>query len=235
MRILLFADIHSNKFAINSIENEKFDEAIFLGDIVDYGPNPAETLDMVRRMAKYLVMGNHDYAAAFNKDCLCSEENHELSVYTRENITLQELGKEDIQFLRSIPQSLELEINGITFTITHGSPANNLYGYMFPWDLKKEDLKTFTGRSIEKGFVLVGHTHYQFMVPFNNVIILNPGSSGQPRDYDNRPSYAIIDTDKGTIEMKRFNYNKEALKKEIESKIMDKDHMIRLEKLFRLV
>lgn len=235
MRILIFSDIHSNKFALRVIENEKFDEAIFLGDIVDYGPNPSETLDAVKRMSRYLVMGNHDYAAAFNKDCLCSEENHELSVYTRENITLKELGKEDLQFLSSIPQSLELEIGGMNLVVTHGSPSNNLYGYMYPWALKKEYLRTPTGRIIDEGIILVGHTHYQFLVPFNNVTILNPGSSGQPRDYDRRPSYAIINTYNDSIEMKRFDYDRQLLKKEIESKVTDMDYRIRLEALFRLI
>lgn len=235
MRILIFSDIHSNKYALDMIEKEKFDSAIFLGDIVDYGPNPSETLDRVRSMSKYMVMGNHDYAAAFNKDCLCAQENHELSVYTRENITLRELGKEDIQFLRSIPQSLEIEIDGLTFTINHGSPADNLYGYMYPWTLKKEDLKTPTFRSVDEGILLVGHTHYQFMIPFSGVTILNPGSSGQPRDYDDRPSYTIIDTDKNSVEMKRFNYDRQSLKKEIESKISDLKFRMRLEALFRLI
>lgn len=233
MRILIFSDIHSNKYAMKEVMKEKFDEAIFLGDIVDYGPDPSETLDMVRNISKYMVMGNHDFAAAFNKDCLCSQENHELSVYTRENITLKELSKEDISFLRKIPQNMDIEIGGIPVSLIHGSPSNNLYGYLYPWNISKENFKTPFGSYIEEGLILVGHTHFQFLVPFGRMTLLNPGSAGQPRDNDQRPSYSILDTDTGSIDMKRFNYDREALSKAISEKVSDAIQRNKLLSLFR--
>ncbi|MDA8054934.1 MAG: metallophosphoesterase family protein, partial [Thermoplasmatales archaeon] len=130
MRVLIFSDIHANPYALRALlDQEKFDEAVFLGDVVDYGSKPVETLDMVKEISKYVVTGNHDYAAAFNKDCLCSQENHELSVYTRENITMKDLGKNEINFLRSLPTSLDIELEGTLFKSVHGSPADSLYGY----------------------------------------------------------------------------------------------------------
>ncbi len=233
MRILIFSDIHSNKYAMKEVMKEKFDEAIFLGDIVDYGPNPSETLDMVRNISKYMVMGNHDFAAAFNKDCLCSQENHELSVYTRENITLKELSKEDISFLRKIPQNIDIKIEDIPVSLIHGSPSNNLYGYLYPWNISKENFKTPFGSYIEDGLILVGHTHFQFLVPFGRMTLLNPGSAGQPRDNDPRPSYSILDTDTGSIDMKRFNYDREALNKAISEKVSDAIQRNKLLSLFR--
>jgi len=233
MRILIFSDIHSNKYAMREVMKEKFDEAIFLGDIVDYGPDPSETIDMVRSTAKYMVMGNHDFATAFNRDCLCSEENHELSVYTRENITLKELGKEDINFLRKIPENMDIKVDGITLSLVHGSPSDHLYGYLYPWNISKENFRTPFGSYVDEGMILVGHTHFQFLLPFGKITLLNPGSAGQPRDNDVRPSYSIIDTNSGIIEMKRFDYDRESLNKAISEKVTDRVQRNKLLNLFR--
>ncbi len=233
MRILIFSDIHSNKYAMREIMKEKFDEAIFLGDIVDYGPDPSETLDMVKSIAKYMVMGNHDYAAAFNKDCMCSQENHELSVYTRENITLKELGKDDINFLKKIPENLDIEIDGVTMSVVHGSPSNHLYGYLYPWNMSRENFRTPFGGYVDEGMILIGHTHFQFLVPFGKMTLINPGSSGQPRDSDPRPSYAIFDTAESRIEMKRFDYDRISLKKAISEKIEDTVQREKILNLFK--
>ncbi len=234
MRILVFSDIHSNIYAIKPILKEKYDEAIFLGDIVDYGPRPSETIDAVREIAKYIIMGNHDYAAAFGKDCLCSQENHELSVYTRENITMKDLSENDLSFLRSLKDEIDLNIEGINFSLVHGSPSDHLYGYLYPWKMTNEYLRTPVGSYVDDGIILIGHTHYQFLLPFGNVILLNPGSSGQPRDIA-EPSYSVIDTDKNTVEMKRFDYDRESLKKDIESRVSDPKYKGKLIELFRLV
>ncbi len=232
MRVLIFSDIHANIYALNALLNqEKFDEAIFLGDIVDYGSAPVETIDGVRRTAKYIVSGNHDYAAAFNKDCLCSQENHELSVYTRENITMKDIGKTELEFLRSLPTSLEVQLDGSVFHLVHGAPADSLYGYLFPWKISAEMLKEPTSFIQEPGNFLVGHTHYQFLVNYGGNLIVNPGSSGQPRDGNSKPSYAVFETETQSFELKRFTYDKSHLKNDLSERVKDKKQ---LEKLYRL-
>ena len=44
------------------ITAERVQEMICLGDIVGYGPNPAECLEMIRCLSCSVVMGNHDEA-----------------------------------------------------------------------------------------------------------------------------------------------------------------------------
>ncbi len=88
MRLLVISDIHSNYDALKTVlENEKYDKALFLGDLVDYGPEPAESFDLLKENADYFIMGNHDASFAYGVDCNCSQEMHDLSDYTLENIS----------------------------------------------------------------------------------------------------------------------------------------------------
>jgi len=235
MKVLFFSDIHANLYALKSLlENEKFDEAVFLGDIVDYGPSPAETIDMVRSVSRYVISGNHDYAAAFNKDCLCSQENHDLSVFTRETITLKKVGREDLDYLRSLPVKLDIAIDGKEFHLTHGSPSDPLYGYLFPWSINEKALIEPGSFSAEEGNFIVGHTHYQFLINYMGKTIVNPGSAGQPRDGNPLPSYAIYDTEKDSWEFRRFSYPKEDMKRDLRVEVEDPGYLERLIKLFSL-
>ncbi len=235
MRVLIFSDIHANKYALDALlKRERFDEAIFLGDIVDYGSSPVEVVDRVRDTAKYIVSGNHDYAAAFNKDCLCSQENHELSVFTRESITLKDLGTEDIKYLQSLPTSADVNIDGTEFSINHGSPADSLYGYLYPWKISSDAFRNPMGFIDDSPNYLVGHTHYQFLLNFSGKLIVNPGSAGQPRDGDRRPSYAIFDSDRKSFEFMRFDYDRDLLKRDLKVRVADGEHLQKLYKLFML-
>ncbi|MEM0135355.1 MAG: metallophosphoesterase family protein [Thermoplasmatales archaeon] len=235
MKVLIFSDIHANIYALKALlAKENFDQAIFLGDIVDYGTSPAETIDIVRNVSKHVISGNHDYAAAFGKDCLCSQENHDLSVYTRENITMKNIGKEDVEYLRSLPVSLDIDIDGREFHLFHGSPSDPLYGYLFPWNLSERSLIRPGSFSPDSGYFIIGHTHYQFFINFKGNAVINPGSSGQPRDGNPLPSYAIYDSSKDSFEFKRFSYPKEKLKNDLKREVKDEGYLNRLINLFSL-
>ncbi len=219
MRILIISDIHGNAKSLNAIlEAEKYDAVWFLGDLTDYGPEPHVVLDILREIEPEVwVMGNHDYANAHNVDCGCGEKTHDLSVYTREHITKKLLSKEDIQFLRSIPLTRELEIWGKRYYFVHGCPADPLYGYMF--DFMPECMRNELGGMIHADYLLFGHTHFPVLGKKEGVSYLNPGSAGQPRDGDPRAAYAIYEN--GRFELKRTEYpverTIEKLKKEVDN------------------
>jgi protein phosphatase len=234
MKVLFFSDVHANMYALKEILKVDCDKAIFLGDMVDYGTSPVETVEKIREIADYAVMGNHDYAAAFNKDCLCSQENHELSVFTRENITLKELGKNELNYLQKLPDYMEIDLDGVQFNLVHGSPTDHLYGYLYPWKLSAAMFTSLTGRSIDEGTFVVGHTHHQFLLSFGHIRIINPGSAGQPRDDSPYPSYVVYDSKKQSFEMNRFRYDTSAFKKELLEKVSDEFHRKKLIELFRL-
>ncbi len=206
MRILIISDVHGNDVALRTILNkENYDEVWFLGDITDYGPSPEICIDMLKDLKPEIwITGNHDYANAFGVDCRCGEKTHELSVYTRENITQKRISKEDLKLLRSLPTAMEIELNGNHLYFVHGCPANPLYGYMFTF--RRECMKNEIGREINATHLFYGHTHYP-VKGFEHLHFLNPGSVGQPRDGNPKASYAIYDTENEIFTLKRMSYD----------------------------
>ena len=231
MRILIISDIHGNLEAMKEILNkEKFDKVWFLGDFADYGPQPDAVLDELRSLNPDIwIMGNHDYANAFDVDCKCGEKTHALSVYTRENITKKKLSKEDITFLRNIPLKKEEIINNKSYYFVHGCPSDPLYGYMF--DFMPECLRNELGGEIKVDYLLFGHTHIPVIGEYENLIYLNPGSVGQPRDNDSRASYAIFDG--MNFEVKRVKYDIEKTVKKLKDLKIREDYLERLIEILR--
>src|ERR1043165_2293940 len=63
----LFADIHSNLTALEAClrhaRQRGAERFVFLGDLVGYGPDPAEVLDVITALnGAIVVKGNHDEA-----------------------------------------------------------------------------------------------------------------------------------------------------------------------------
>ncbi len=204
MRVLVLSDIHGNLDALNSIlERERYDAVWFLGDLTDYGPEPHLVLDTLRDLKPEVwITGNHDYANAFGVDCKCGEKTHELSVYTRENITQRLLSKDDLNFLKSLPIKREMRVDGRTYYFVHACPADPLYGYMF--DFMPECMRNEIGGEVNVDYLLFGHTHFSVVGEYKALKYMNPGSVGQPRDGDPRASYGIYEN--GKFQLKRIEY-----------------------------
>ncbi|WP_188679584.1 metallophosphoesterase family protein [Thermogymnomonas acidicola] len=234
MRVLVVSDVHANPWALKAIvESERYDKAVFLGDAVDYGPRPGDVLDTLRTF-DVILSGNHDYAAAHGVDCMCGQDNHDLSVYTRENITMKDLGREERSFLASLPESAEVDLDGVRAQAYHATPADHLYRYLYPWSISRDDFRDTLGREVPEGLVMVGHTHYQFLTQYMGWVIMNPGSAGQPRDNSPWPGYCVIDTEGQAFEFKRVRYEKSPLRKELRERVGDQQMLKRLVSLFRL-
>ncbi len=197
-RILALSDIHGNSVALRTVlEKEKFDEVWVAGDLVDYGPDPGEVVDIIRELdPPVIVRGNHDHAAAYGVDCGCGQATHDLSVLTRERITLEQLSRKDLVWLGSLPLEASVECGGNFFYITHGSPLDPLYHYFYyhaGGSQVKRVLDSLEEKYDASRLLLVhGHTHFQGSLSLNGFKTVNPGSAGQPRDGDPRAAYAIV-------------------------------------------
>ncbi len=226
MRILVLSDVHGNCDSLATIlEKEKYDAVWFLGDLTDYGPEPHLVLDTLKDLKPEIwIMGNHDYANAFGVDCKCGEKTHDLSVYTRENVTQKLLSKEDIQFLKTLPVKKESKIGGKNYLFVHGCPADPLYGYMF--DFMPECMRNEIGGVVTTDYLLFGHTHFPVLGEYDGMVYLNPGSAGQPRDGDPRASYAIYEN--GKFELKRIEYPVEKTVEKLKKVIDRKGYLERL-------
>ncbi len=207
LKTLIISDIHGNYEALKSVlsDSGSYDEVIVLGDLVDYGPDPDLVIDEVRSLKPAIVRGNHDEAVAEGTDCRAGPSLHDASVYTRQHITLRKLSKEDIKWLKNLSYATKKDLGHIKLFIAHASVKNPLYKYLYPW-VNEETLKDYLMVD-GVNYVLIGHTHYQFLRPTTfGIKVMNPGSVGQPRDGDWRAAYAVID-DSGNILFKRTKYD----------------------------
>jgi putative phosphoesterase len=198
MRILLLADIHANWPALRAI-NEPCDVCLFLGDLVDYGLEPAPCIDWVRRNAHHGVRGNHDHGLAQDIKVAGRQGFRYLTSVTRP-LNRERLGPEDRRFLARLPVSSFLTLNDTRFLLVHATPRDPLDEYALPdADLWKRRLER-----VDANVVCVGHTHYPYVLEVGDKLVINPGSVGQPRDGDPRAAYAVIDGNR--VELKRVEY-----------------------------
>ena len=131
MKTLIISDIHANLPALNAVldKESSYDILVFLGDVVDYGPNPKECLNFVKENADYYVRGNHDNAIGYDADCNCMGTFREYSVATRE-WHKKLLNEDDINFLRSMPLIDKFNIQEMSFYSAHASPQGNMFKYL---------------------------------------------------------------------------------------------------------
>lgn len=201
-RVLLLADIHSNWPALQAI-NEPFDLCICLGDLVDYGLEPAPCIEWVRQNCKYTVRGNHDHGAAQNVTINGMGGFKYLTGVTRP-FTRQLLSEPDRRFLMEMPLTRTATIDELRYFMVHATPRDPMDEYA-PADAE------FWARRLEQveaDIVCVGHTHMPFVLEVGTKLVVNPGSVGLPRDGNPRASYAIIEGRK--VELKRIDYPVEA-------------------------
>jgi predicted phosphodiesterase len=219
MKYAILADIHANLTALESVMADiqsrgGVDEIWCLGDIVGYGPDPHECLDMVREYCSVCVAGNHDRAATGKMDtAYFNPEAAEAAHWTAGH-----LEEEDFRFLDNLPLIAEKG----DFTLTHGSPRDPIREYILSARDAEANLGYFKTR-----YCLIGHSHIALMfectasgrcdrrkITDESVItlgesrlIINPGGVGQPRDNDPRAGYAIYDREAGTLTLYRVEYN----------------------------
>ena len=198
MRILVVADIHANRAALEAI-SEPHDLCLCLGDTVEYGPDPAACVDWVRRHAHHGVRGNHDHGVAQNVDLVGTGGFRYLTMVTR-GPTLAALGDSHRRYLATRPTTQMLTLDGKRFLLVHATPRDPLDEYT-PSDPKSWESRL---RGVKADFVLVGHTHQQFSFPVGDAVLVNPGSVGLPRDGDPRARYAIIEG--GEVRLKQVEY-----------------------------
>ncbi|ETA66699.1 MAG: hypothetical protein PWQ51_1998 [Methanolobus sp.] len=203
MRILLISDIHGNKEALDAAMSVSHDMVVCLGDLADYGPSPSECIDFIMENKIESVLGNHDAAVGSRIECGCGYKYKHLSVATRD-YTWEVTSEKQMDFLRHLPFSIQKEIDGLKLYFTHGSPRSN-YEYMRPQTPDDEFEEMICG--IETDVLFIGHSHQPFVRKFKDMLIVNPGSVGQPRDENCKASCAVFDTVSGEAELIRLDYD----------------------------
>lgn len=218
----ILSDIHANLEALSAVladaRQEGAEQIICLGDLIGYGPNPRECIDLVMQF-DICILGNHDLGALFDPEGFSSGAERAI-FWTRGQL---ENGSADptaarrrLDFLAELPRNHRED----SLVFVHGSARNPLNEYIFPEDV-------YNTRKIEKIFGVVervcfqGHTHVpgvftvqkQFLAPDEiggkyvlgpDKCMINVGSVGQPRDGNPQACYVLLD--ENVVHFRRVAY-----------------------------
>ncbi len=220
MRIGIFSDIHANYEALSAVlaayDDEKIDNFLCAGDVVGYGASPNECVDLVRSITDQVVLGNHDAAVAGRMDYSYYYEAARKVL----DLHATRLTKENMAWLRQLPY--RREYTDIGTTLCHGSPVREEeFDYIFTAEQAYAVLPFYQNFN---HITCIGHSHLcrvfalspttveeiahsRFVIDPDRKYIISVGSVGQPRDYDNRATYTVYDTDTHEFLFRRVEYD----------------------------
>ncbi len=217
MRVAVISDIHSNLPALEAVladvDREAPDQLWCLGDVVGYGPQPNECVDLTRGRAALSLCGNHDLAVLGTIDI----GDFSGDAGTAARWTAGVLGEPQAAWLGGLSPSGERE--GVE--LYHGSPRDPVWDYVLT-----EQVALISILETTAPLVLVGHSHVALALGWDGTelsgglapagtevdlgtgrFLLNPGSVGQPRDGDPRAAWLLIDVDAGHASFRRVSYS----------------------------
>jgi predicted phosphodiesterase len=218
MRVAIASDIHGNKQAFEAVieaaETEGAEELWCLGDLVGYGAEPDACVALADAHCAICLAGNHDLAVVGVLSLDEFSRGAALAAYwTREVIRPQTR-----EYLLSLSPQSRAEGIGLF----HASPRDPVWEYVLS-ALAAELCFDATRFRVS----LIGHSHVA--LSFNRLEgqpatgttrrggvqvdlrtgewLINPGSTGQPRDGDPRAAWLMLDTDGWTATWRRAGYD----------------------------
>jgi len=219
MKLALISDIHANIEALDAViadaRASSVDEILCLGDIVGYGANPNECIDLIRKSCSLILLGNHDSAAVGQLSTQHFNIHAKIAIeWTTENLTAA-----SHDFLKALP----LKETKFSQTFVHATPYEpNMWYY-----ITSLEEAAFNFQFFDTDFCFVGHTHIPIIIVLedekevyvhqgetlnyghleNVRFLINVGSVGQPRDRNSKSCYGILDTDAKTFTYHRVQYD----------------------------
>lgn len=230
MRYLILSDLHGNLEALKTTlaQAPDHDKLVCLGDLVGYGASPNEVIQVIRQLHPAgIIRGNHDKVCSG----LESGDNFNSNAYQSAIWTKNKLTKRNIEYLRGLPAG-PLQVDE-RITIAHGSPMDEDYYILYEHDAY------LSFRCFDTIFCFFGHTHvpgifileeerssFYYFIPRGKFelkldlsggtrYLINPGSIGQPRDYDPRASFCLLDTRRETLLFNKIGYPVETASQKI--------------------
>ena len=202
MKILVLSDIHGNYPALAAIENEVRPlgcaHVLNAGDSTVYAPFPNETIDWLRANRAYSIRGNTDdkvIKLLKGKDFKKPSKPDKRIMYTS---TAAALTAENRRFLLGLKKNKLLSLGKTAIGLFHGSPADHDEQlFVDTPDKRLRELAALTACRV----VVVGHSHSPFHRCVQGVHFINPGSAGRMFDGNPAASYAVLDLDRGRIEV----------------------------------
>ncbi len=228
----VFSDVHSNFQAFEKVlelfKKNNVENFICCGDIVGYGPQPAECLSALMALKNLsIVLGNHDAVVCGKMDIKWFNSSAIKAI----KIVNEELSGAMLGVLASTPKFVENK----EFTLVHGSPKKHLTEYLINEEqfiVNLEFWKTpicFNGHSHLPAYFkyLEGGILKDSLAPGQKIIMdktarymFNPGSVGQPRDGNPMASCGIYNSENKSFQLLRVDYDREKTQKLMKDKNM---------------
>lgn len=225
MRYAIVSDIHANRQAWDAVSADidkcGVDDVICLGDIVGYGPRPAEVLEAVYDKASYYVLGNHDAVVCQRLDPDCFNNRARDII----NWTCEQLSPAAVDFFQQVPLTFTLE--DVRYVHAEAREPER-----FAYVESSADAKASFDACSER-LIFIGHTHEpciyelgpegiphyypadsQTFTPDFRYLV-NVGSVGDPRDGTVQATYVIYDTVSESVTFRRVPFDTDAYLQDI--------------------
>ena len=221
MRVAVASDIHGNKQAFEGViaaaQQAQVEELWCLGDLVGYGAEPDACVALAEANCAICLAGNHDLAVVG----VLSLEDFSRGAALAAEWTRDVIEPVTRDFLLGLSPSGEAETVGLY----HASPRDPIWEYVLSG--LTAELCLDAARRAGQRIALIGHSHValSFQRPEGEPAtgstrrdgdlldlgagewLLNPGSTGQPRDGDPRAAWLLLDTEALTASWRRVEYD----------------------------
>lgn len=230
MKVAVFADLHANLSATRAVLADcaaRYPEAqdvITLGDLVNYGPRPNETIEALRRFTEHrrhlVALGGNHEMELFNETAaprFSTVRGAEALKTTAKLLTgdARDYLRDGLSFAPRTIMAGDARV-----LCVHASLGDAFWGKLDADERARPEYSAYD-------YVLSGHTHLPHLIECfypvdrprmgdqkmgdqKKVIFLNPGSVGQPRNHSALAHYMVLDPDTGEIHMNRVRYDIEA-------------------------
>ncbi len=213
MKVGVISDVHANLPALEAVlaDMPRVDDVVCAGDVIGYNPWPAACLARVREVASITVRGNHDATVETPERYRANRMAQAGLEHAKAELTETEVG-----WLRDRPRTATIGESSDPFLLVHSHPSSDREGaYVYPEEF--QTLARFVDADDYAGIVL-GHTHVQAAERVGDgLLVVNPGSVGQPRDADPDAAYAVLDTARREVDLRRVDYDRERVRSAVES------------------
>lgn len=218
MKIAVLSDIHGNMIAleaaIKDAKEQKVEEYIVLGDIITDLPFTDEAIDRVKELTPYVIKGNREqYLLQYEQ----TKEDAKWKTMQNGSVICyyHHLRKDNIDYIRNLPEQLKLEFDGVTIRAVHGSPYSITELLYFETDLMD---KVFS--DLQEDVLVYGHNHRIAQYEERKgKIVAQVGTLGMHNNGIGKGQYTILTCKNGKVSIKprTIDYDKKELKKKIEA------------------
>jgi predicted phosphodiesterase len=218
MQVAICTDIHGNRHAFEAViaaaEAAGAEELWCLGDLVGYGAEPDQCVALAEQHCEIVLAGNHDLAVVE----VLSLDDFSRGAALAARWTQDVISEKTRQFLKGLQPKGE----ACGYGLFHASPRDPIWEYVLS-GLTAE--LCFDATNFQVSFIGHSHVALSFHRPEGEPAsgttrradselsladgewLINPGSTGQPRDGDPRAAWLMLDTEAVACTYMRSDYD----------------------------